>query len=77
MSGEGSGMKCSICGRKLKNQKSMELGYGPVCYKNKFSKTDIKSKGNCHKDLHLCKDNNLIHVIPGQMTFDDYLAVDT
>lgn len=55
----------------------MELGYGPVCYKNKFGKTDIKSKGNCHKDLHLCKDNNLIHVIPGQMTFDDYLAVDT
>ena len=29
-------MKCSICGRKLRNPKSRELGYGPVCYKKAF-----------------------------------------
>lgn len=32
-------MKCSICGRKLRNPNSMTLGYGPVCYRRKFGAT--------------------------------------
>lgn len=26
-------MKCGKCGRELKNPRSRQLGYGPVCYR--------------------------------------------
>lgn len=26
-------IECTTCGRKLKDKKSIELGFGPVCYK--------------------------------------------
>lgn len=61
-------MTCAICGRRLKNLKSRELGYGPVCYKREFgspapAKERINGKGS---DIP-CYD------IPGQMTLADYL----
>lgn len=64
-------MKCSICGRKLRNSKSRELGYGPVCYKRKFgiiphisySDTDVLAPAEEEAD----------HNLPGQLSMEDYL----
>lgn len=60
--------KCALCGRKLKKEKSRELGYGPVCYKKRY--------GNCLRAR--CKKENsfiggsLNSGLPGQMSIDDY-----
>ena len=32
-------MKCKGCNRELKNKKSIELGFGPSCYKKYKQKT--------------------------------------
>ena len=65
-------MICLICGRKLSSPKSLELGYGPVCY-GKLSgslKAAKKAKaGTSHPVPEVpCYD------IPGQMELKDYLA---
>lgn len=26
-------IKCSFCGRRLKNEKAISIGYGPICLK--------------------------------------------
>lgn len=57
-------MKCSICGRKLRNPKSRELGYGPVCYKRKFGIAPHASRRDAEE-----ADHNL----PGQISMEDYL----
>jgi len=63
-------MKCSICGRKLKNPKSRELGYGPVCYKRKFGCSPRTSRREkCVASLIEKVDCNL----PGQISIDEYL----
>lgn len=32
-------IKCSFCGRRLKNEKAIAIGYGPICLKKlKLSK---------------------------------------
>ncbi len=67
-------MICSICGRKLSNPKSIELGYGPVCYgrvsgSSKIKKESKRVKTGVHPQEDLpCFD------IPGQMKLEDYLA---
>ncbi len=63
-------MTCSICGRKLSNPKSIELGYGPVCYGKVSGSPKIKKvKTGAHpQGAHPCYD------IPGQMKLEDYLA---
>lgn len=71
-------MTCLICGRKLSSPKSLELGYGPVCYEkiSGSSKTAKKAKksnksqtGTSHQEQQsTCYD------IPGQMELQDYLA---
>lgn len=71
-------MTCLICGRKLSSLKSLELGYGPVCYEkiSGSSKTGKKAKnprnqktGTSHQEQQsACYD------IPGQMELQDYLA---
>ena len=33
-------MKCKRCGRELKNKKSIEIGYGEVCYKKHLIATN-------------------------------------
>lgn len=64
-------MKCSICGRKLSNPKSIELGYGPVCYEKISGGSKIKNKSKAavsHVQAECtCYD------IPGQMNLEDYL----
>lgn len=63
-------MKCFICGRKLKNPQSRELGYGPICYKRKFGNSP---RTGCRgKDVAPAareEDYNL----PGQISMDEYL----
>ncbi|WP_373316031.1 DUF6011 domain-containing protein [Siminovitchia terrae] len=36
-------MQCSRCGRSLKDTKSRDRGYGPVCYKR------FRSKGGAYR----------------------------
>ncbi len=62
-------MTCVLCGRKLKNIKSKELGYGPVCYKRMFG-ANLQGNKKSNNSYIL----GLQHYdIPGQMTIDDYL----
>ena len=62
---------CPKCGRKLRNPKSIELGYGPVCYKRKFGITSHIS----HKDttVSVSAGENTSHSLPGQIFMKDYL----
>lgn len=64
-------MKCSICGRKLKNPKSRELGYGPVCYKRKFGITPHVSRRGADVPAPAVEEANLN--LPGQISMEDYL----
>lgn len=69
--GNGRMMKCSICGRRLKDTRSKELGYGPVCYKRKFGTTMHASRKTARAPIGEKADQDL----PGQMSMDDYLQV--
>lgn len=60
-------MICGNCGRKLKDVKSIERGYGPVCW-GKFSGTPA---GKMVSVMQVVKEIN----IPGQMEFEDYPGV--
>ena len=64
-------MKCSICGKKLSNPQSKELGYGPVCYKRKFGTVSHTSKKGGHSSKDEVSDYNL----PGQISIDEYLQM--
>ena len=65
-------MTCLVCGRKLSSPKSLELGYGPVCYGKVSGRSKAAKKvkaGTSHPALEVpCYD------IPGQMELKDYLA---
>lgn len=62
-------MKCGICGRKLKNRESREIGYGPVCYKRRFGMPPPrKTKGQNDE-----KADPEEYSIPGQMEITDYI----
>ena len=61
-------MKCSICGKKLSNPQSKELGYGPVCYKRKFGTVSHTSKKGGHSSTDEVSDYNL----PGQISIAEY-----
>ncbi|MDY7044405.1 DUF6011 domain-containing protein [Virgibacillus sp. M23] len=38
--------ECATCGRKLKDKKSIERGYGPVCYEKHLKAVADKYKKN-------------------------------
>lgn len=62
-------MRCSICGRKLRNQVSREIGYGPICYKKKYGeKMPVKRKDEPNE-----KKDAPVYNIPGQMTIFDFI----
>lgn len=65
-------MICSICGRKLRNPKSIELGYGPVCY-GKVSGSKKAAKKAKTGTSHSAPESPC-YDIPGQMELQDYLA---
>lgn len=65
-------MRCSICGRQLKNLQSMELGYGPVCYRRKYGAiphADGRKRESSAGGNSACE-------VPGQISMDDYLEMD-
>lgn len=64
-------MKCSICGKKLRNPKSRELGCGPVCYKREFGITPYTSRRNA--DVPASAREEVDHNLPGQISMEDYL----
>lgn len=64
-------MRCTICGRKLKNPESIEIGYGPICYKNKFgTAAKIRKKGSKAGTM-----NTTSCDLPGQLTLYDFLQI--
>lgn len=66
-------MICLKCGRKLKSELSMDVGYGPVCYRKVFgiSQRD-RRKDNASESVGTC-----CYDIPGQMTIEEYLQMDS
>lgn len=58
-------MICLNCGKKLKDAKSIERGYGPVCWG--------KVAGKSHEKA--VSDSDIPEDIPGQMGFEDYPGV--
>lgn len=63
-------MKCSVCGRMLRNSQSMELGYGPVCYKRKFGfPIRVRQSDKISSSVGKIPDYNT----PGQITIEEYL----
>lgn len=62
-------MVCGICGRKLNNPKSRELGYGPICYKRKFGITPHMSR----RDAPVQAGQETDHNLPGQISMEEYL----
>lgn len=64
-------MICGICGRKLKNAKSRELGYGPVCYKRKFGITPHASRRDA--DVSISTGEAVNYEVPGQISMEEYL----
>lgn len=60
-------MVCQKCGRKLRDVKSIERGYGPICW-GRVSGVSRKNKGNQEADPEECQ-------IPGQMSFANYPGV--
>lgn len=67
----GTKMKCKICGRALKNVKSREAGYGPVCYRKKFG-ANIPIK---RRESTLSAGKVSYCEVPGQMQVYDYLRI--
>ncbi len=61
-----------ICGRKLKNAKSKELGYGPVCYRKAFGTASPKAKVSKGKAIEYGGDFK-DYIIPGQMEIAAFL----
>lgn len=57
-------MICIKCGKKLKDAKSIERGYGPVCWREA---TGVSRKA--------APDPEVPEDIPGQMAFEDYPGV--
>lgn len=66
-------MICSICGRRLKNPKSQELGYGPVCRKRMMIGDSAVQKGKSREVIQ-STGRSANHGIVGQISFEDYLG---
>ena len=66
-------MICSNCGRKLRSAVSREAGYGPVCYRKMFG-TSMRSSRN---DRVSAATHTTCYNIPGQMTMEEYLQMDS
>ncbi len=63
-------MTCSLCGRKLRSEKSRGIGYGPVCYRRMFGSSlkrqRIRDRGSSGEDIPY-------YDIPGQISIEEYL----
>lgn len=64
-------MTCLGCGRTLKSEKSIQIEYGPVCYRRMFpGKKKTTMDGN-RRDYSLADDKN--YSVPGQYSLSDYI----
>lgn len=61
--------KCMLCGRKITDPKSIEIGYGPICYRKKFGITVAVGK----KRATRITPDTPCYDIPGQITIEEYL----
>ncbi len=66
--------RCALCGRTLKDPKSIKLGYGPTCYR-KYMWGDI-AKADKENDGLLSPSGLPTYDIPGQVTIEGYLDTD-
>lgn len=69
-------MKCSICGRKLKNPESISAGCGPVCYLKSYGEP-LKQRRSYKAASSIQQEEPLHYNIPGQMSIDDYMLDNT
>lgn len=61
-------MICQCCGRRLKDAKSIERGYGPVCWEKALGAPEGRNIITPQKGMEGID-------IPGQMGFEDYPGV--
>lgn len=59
--------KCERCGRKLRGKKSVERGFGPVCFKKQFSEHTFDSGEPSPYVEAQCPGQMDISMIPGVM----------
>lgn len=57
--------KCGRCGRKLKGAKSVERGFGPVCYKKQFLERAFGFGTSAPEIEPQCPGQISIYMIPG------------
>lgn len=70
-------MKCKICGKPLKNPRSREVGYGPVCYRRVFCSSisvQIRERSTSKQCIKTAGDNTHC-LIPEQMRLQEYLKI--
>ena len=64
-------MICGICGRNLKGAKSIERGYGPICYQKIKPKT-VKSRTVAARQSS-CVFDDEDYSVPGQMELSEFI----
>lgn len=57
--------KCGRCGRKLRGTKSIERGFGPVCFKKQFLERAFGSGTSAPEIEPQCPGQISIYMIPG------------
>jgi hypothetical protein len=64
---EDNAMVCMNCGKKLKDAKSIERGFGPVCWTKTHTKAERRKKSS-KEDVPVENFD-----IPGQMSISDFV----
>lgn len=65
-------MICGICGRALKGDKSIERGYGPICYQ-KIKPRVVRKFRTAQKDNYGCVFDDEDYAVPGQMEMSEFI----
>lgn len=64
---------CNRCGRKLKSEESIKLGFGRVCYKKVFGSSP-KSRKNVKSSKHpYIKQNSPKYLAEAQITIEEII----
>ncbi len=67
-------MICGICGRTLKGAKSIERGYGPICYQKIKPKTVTSRSASTKKSSGSAFDEE-DYSVPGQMELSEFIEM--
>lgn len=65
-------MVCSVCGKKLTDPASIEVGCGPACYQKLHGRSLKKSNISKNK-VEAQNKQSACYNIPGQMDLEGYL----